>query len=118
MTDNAVLLEDEYLDAANELRDIAAQEKDLAQRKEAAKAILAKALAVGDKGVSPDGEVLVTVRAGAARFNPDKAAERLPREVLSSVMVTVVDGKRAKAVLAPALYELCLDYNKPSVVAL
>jgi hypothetical protein len=33
-------------------------------------------------------------------------------------MVTTVDAKRAKAVLAPALYELCLDYNKPSVVAL
>jgi len=118
MTDSAVLLEDEFLAAAKELREITAQEKLLAERKEAVKALLAKVLAVGERGISPDGDILVTVRAGAARFNPQKAAEQLPTEVLPSVMVTTVDAKRAKAVLAPALYELCLDYNKPSVVAL
>jgi hypothetical protein len=28
------------------------------------------------------------------------------------------DGKRAKAILAPALYDLCCDRNKASVVVL
>jgi hypothetical protein len=38
--------------------------------------------------------------------------------MLESIMVTAPDGKRAKDVLARALYEQCCTYNKPSVVVL
>lgn len=113
---DTVVLTDEYLDAARELVEIATIEKQLAERKAAAKQIVEKALAVGERGVSPDGEPLVVVRAGASRFDPDKAAANLPANLLESITVTVPDAKRAKQVLAPALYDLCVTYNKPSVV--
>jgi hypothetical protein len=115
---DTVVLEDEYLEAARELVEITAQEKALAERKARAKQIIEKALAVGERGVSPDGELLVAVRGGAARFDADKAAENLPANLLESITVSVPDGKRAKAILAPGLYDLCVTYNKPSVVAL
>lgn len=116
---DTVVLEDEYLEAARELVAIAAEEKALAERKARAKQVIEKALAVGERGVSPDGELLVGVRAGAAKFDADKAVEVLgDSPLLDSIMVTVPDGKRAKAVLAPALYEACCTYNRPSVVAL
>jgi hypothetical protein len=120
MTDNTptVVLQDEYLDAARELVAIAAEEKALAERKARAKQIIEKALAEGERGISPDGEPLVTVRTGSARFDPDAAARNLPTELLQSISVTVPDGKRAKAILSPALYDLCVTRNKPSVVAL
>lgn len=120
MTDHTdtVVLEDEYLDAALELRSIAIQKKDLEEREAEAKRILMKALDVGDRGVSADGEELATVRRGSLRFNADRAAENLPAAVLESIQVTVADSKKAKSILAPALYELCCTYTKPSVVAL
>ena len=111
-----VVLEDEFLAAAREIVEITALEKDLAERKAAAKQIVEKALAVGERGISPDGEPLVVIRAGAARFDPDRAAQSLPAELLASISVTAPDGKRAKAVLAPGLYDLCVTHNKPSVV--
>jgi hypothetical protein len=116
---DTVVLQDEYLEAARELVAIAAEEKALAERKARARQIVEKALAVGERGVSPDGEPLVGVRAGAARFDAEKASQALAGTALwESILVTVPDGKRAKAVLAPALYEACCTYNKPSVVAL
>ena len=117
MTDT-VILADEYEDAARELIDILAQEKTLAERKAICKEIIEKVLAVGEQGISADGEPLVIVRPGAARFDPDLAMRNLPDSVLASIMVTVPDGKRAKAILAPALLEMCQTRNKPSVVAL
>ena len=115
---DTVVLEDEYLDAAREIVEITAQEKALAERKAAAKQIVEKALAVGERGVSPDGELLVAVRAGAARFDPALATRNLPAEILATISVTAPDAKRAKAVLAPALLDLYQTRNKPSVVAL
>lgn len=113
-----VLLEDEYLEAAKELREITEAKKELAVREDQLKAIIEKVLTVGEKGVAPDGTPLVAIRAGSKRFSPEKAAANLPPEVLASIQVITVDGKRAKAVLAPALYDLCVDYTKSSVVAL
>ena len=121
MTDDAhdtVLLEDEYLDAARELVAIAQQRKDLADREADAKRILEKVLTVGERGCSPDGTVLVAVRAGARRFSADRAAGHLPQELLAQISTVQADGRRAKAILAPALYDLCVEHNKPSVVAL
>lgn len=118
MTDTAVLLTDEYLEAAETIVRITALEKELAEEKAAAKQVIEKVLAIGDKGVSPDGVLLVTVRAGAARFDPDLATRNLPADILASISVTVPDAKRAKAILAPALLEMCQSHNKPSVVAL
>ena len=64
-----VLLQGEYLDAATELRAIALERKDLATREAECKRIIEKHLAVGDRGVTPDGEEIITVRAGARRFD-------------------------------------------------
>lgn len=119
MTDTpTVVLEDEYLEAAREIVEITAQEKELAERKARAKQIIEKVLAEGERGISPDGEPLVAVRPGAARFDADAATENLDTESLERISVTAPDGKRAKAILPPALYELCVTRNKPSVVAL
>lgn len=115
---STVVLQDEYLEAARLIVEITAQEKALAERKAAAKQIVEKALAVGEQGISPDGEPLVAVRAGAARFDPDLATRNLPASVLESICVTAPDAKRAKAVLAPALYELAVTHNRPSIVVL
>lgn len=118
MTDNTVLLEDDVLVAAIELRDIARARRDLEAREKAAKEVLAKHLATGETGVDPAGNPLVTVRAGARRFDPAAATANLPPEVLATISVTAPDGKRAKEILAPALYDLCTKQNAPSVVAL
>lgn len=113
-----VLLEDDYLEAAHELRQIAVEKKRLADREEQLKQIIEKVLTVGEKGIAPDGTPLVAIRAGSKRFSADKAAANLPPEVLASIQIIVADGKRAKSVLAPALYDLCVEYTKSSVVAL
>ena len=114
-----VVLEDEYLDAARELVAIAAEEKALAERKAAARQIVEKALAVGERGISPDGEPLVTVRAGSMRFDAEKAVEVLDGSpLLESIMVKAPDGKRAKAIHAPALYEACCTATRPSLAVL
>jgi hypothetical protein len=42
----------------------------------------------------------------------------LPKEILGSVTVLTIDAKKAKAILAPALYESCCKRTRPSVVAL
>jgi hypothetical protein len=113
-----VILDGEYLDAAVELRAIAAEKKDLATREAECKRIIEKHLAVGDRGVTVDGEEVVTVRAGAKRFDAGLAAENLPAEVLAQITTLQVDAQRAKTILAPALYELCCTENRPSVIVL
>ena len=122
MTDNAVLLEDEYLAAANELREITAQEKNLTARKDRCKEILAKVLAEGETGVDEDGQMLVKVKPGARVWNETAARENLPENLLAAITVTVteerLDKDKAKAIFGDALYERCTKANKPSVVAL
>lgn len=121
MTEEAhdnVLLEDDYLAAAIELREIAEAKKRLAQREDHLKSIIEKVLTVGERGVDADGVPYVTIRAGSKRFSAEKAAANLPPEVLASIQIIVADGKKAKSVLAPALYDLCVEYTKSSVVAL
>jgi len=115
---DTVLLEDEFLAAAIELQSITAQEKLLTERKDNCKRILEKLLSVGERGVSADGTALVTIQAGASRFKPELAAKNLPASILKSLKVTSIDAKLAKSILAPALYDLCVDYNKASVRAL
>ena len=115
---DTVVLKDDFLAAASELRIIAAERKHLTEREAECKRVIEKVLSVGDCGISPDGEQMVVVRKGAARFKPELAEANLPAEVLQSSLVLAPDGKRAKAILAPALYDLCTEQNKPSVVAL
>lgn len=115
---DTVVLEDEYLAAASELRNIAAEKKHLAEREAECKRVIEKVLSVGDRGVAPDGEEYVVIRKGAARFKPELATANLPAELLQAILVLAPDGKRAKSILAPALYELCTEETKPSVVVL
>lgn len=60
-----VMLEGECLDAANELRAIQQEKKYLATREAECKRIIEKHLAVGERGITPDGEELVAVRVQA-----------------------------------------------------
>ena len=113
-----VQLSGEYLDAAVELHAIAQEKKDLATREAECKRIILKHLAVGDRGVTPDGWEIITVRAGARRFDAMVAAENLPKEVLAQITTLQVDAQRAKSILAPALYDLCCAENRPSVIVL
>jgi hypothetical protein len=113
-----VQLNGEYLDAAVELHAIAQTKKDLATREAECKRIIEAYLNIGEKGVTPDGWEIITVRAGARRFDPAMAAENLPKEVLAQITTLQVDAQRAKSILAPALYDLCCTENRPSVIVL
>ena len=113
-----VQLNGEYLDAAIELRAIAIEKKDLATREAECKRVIEKHLNVGERGVTPDGEEIITVRAGARRFDPALAAANLPTAVLAQITTLQVDAQRAKTILAPALYNLSCTENKPSVIVL
>ena len=113
-----VKLEGEYLDAAVELRAIAQEKKDLATREAECKRVIEKHLAVGDRGVTPDGEEIITVRAGARRFDAGLAAANLPTAVLAQITTMQIDAQRAKTILAPARYDLCCAENRPSVIVL
>lgn len=113
-----VQLDGDYLKAAIELRQIAEIKKNLAPLEAECKRIIEKHLAVGDRGVTPDGEEIITVRAGARRFDAGLAAENLPKEVLAQITTMQVDAQRAKTILAPALYDLCCAENRPSVIVL
>jgi hypothetical protein len=112
------MLKGQYLDAANELRAIAQEKKDLANREAWCKRMIEAYLNVGERGVTPDGEEIITVRAGARRFDAGLAAENLPKEVLAQITTLQVDAQRAKTILAPALYDLCCTENRPSVIVL
>jgi hypothetical protein len=118
MNDYHVILDGEYLDAANELRAIAQEKKDLATREAECKRIIEKHLAVGERGVTPDGEEIITIRAGAKRFDAGLASENLPASVLAQITTLQVDAQRAKTILAPALYDLCCTPNRHSVIVL
>ena len=113
-----VQLDGDYLKAAIELRAIAIEKKDLATREAECKRIIEKHLAIGDRGVTPDGEEIITVRAGARRFDVGLATENLPTAVLAQITTMQVDAQRAKTILAPALYDLCCTENRPSVIVL
>lgn len=120
--DSTVLLEDEYLQAALTLRGNVALRKQLDVEDIRAKEIIAKVLAEGETGISPNGEPLVQVRAGARVWNEAAARANLPADLLTAITVTVteerIDKQKAKDTLAPALYDLACRANKASVVVL
>jgi hypothetical protein len=118
MNDYVILLDGEYLAAANELRAIAAIKKNITERETICKRIIEKHLAVGERGVTPDGEEIITIRAGAKRFDAGLASENLPPAVLAQITTLQVDAQRAKTILAPALFDLCCTENRPSVIVL
>jgi hypothetical protein len=113
-----VILESEYLKAAIELRNIAEIKKNLSPIEAECKAMIEAYLNIGERGVTPDGEEIITVRAGAKRFDAGLAAENLPPAVLAQITTLQVDPQRAKTILAPALYDLCCTENRPSVIVL
>ena len=110
-----VLLEDDYLAAARELREIATEKKALLEREAECKRILEKVLTVGERGIDPDGEQLVFIRAGARIFKPALAVELLG-EQLSTILTLQPDAKLAQEVLPEDIYDACCVYNKANVV--
>jgi len=113
-----VILDGEYLDAAVQLQAIAQVKKNLASHEAECKRIIEKHLAVGDRGVTPVGQEIITVRAGAKRFDAGLASENLPPTVLAQITTMQIDPQRAKTILAPALYDLCCTENRASVIVL
>ncbi len=113
-----VIFTGELEKAALRLREINLIKKLLADEEAECKLIIMNWLDVGDRGVNLDGEEIITVRAGARRFDLALAAENLPSEVLAKITFLQVDPQRAKAILAPALYDLCCTENRPSVIVL
>lgn len=113
-----ITLQDEYLAAALELRDIADRKQQLLAREAECKQLLRKALAEGERGAAPDGTELVAVRRGSMRFSVERAREALSPQMLGTIQVFVPDPRKARDVLAPALYELCCEPANPSVVVL
>ena len=113
-----VQLDGEDLDAAIELRSIAEIKKNLAPIEAECKRIIEKHLAIGERGVTPDGEEIITIRAGARRFDAGLASQHLPTAVLAQITTLQIDAQRAKTILAPALYDLCCAENRPSVIVL
>lgn len=119
MTATAPLtLDGPLLAAATRLRDIAAAKADLEAEEKQLKEQLRAAVEPGTTCVDPAGTPLLTVRPGAARFSATRAAEVLPADLLASISVTAPDGKRAKDLLAPALYAGCCIQSQAAVVPL
>jgi hypothetical protein len=121
-TDHNVLLEDDYLQAAKDLAEIAATRKRLDAREKHAREIIEKHLSEGETGVDSDGVALVTIRPGAKVWNEAAARANLPGELLASIEVTEtvtrLDRQKAKDTFAPAIYDLATKQNKASVVVL
>lgn len=130
MTD--IALDAAALDAADDLKAIAhrraqldaeqAEERaELAEREKAAQAIILASLAPGQTGLSAAGHPMVAVRS-TRRFDATLAAERLPAILgpngYAAICKTVVDSKKAKDILAPALYALAQKESAPTVVVL
>ena len=115
-----VVLEDEFLAAAEVIRRNAATRKRIDAEDEQAKEILAKILTEGETGVSPDGEPLVKIRPGNRVWNEAEARKNLPADMLARITRVkteeVIDKTLAKDILPPALYDLCTKPNKSSVV--
>jgi len=114
---DSVLLHGEYLDAALELGEIAEAKRDLDAREKRCRDLLGSLLSVGECGVDKDNIPIVAVKAGAARFNPERAIAVLPSDVLLGICSRAPDARVAKQLLSPAMYEDCLEYNNASVVA-
>jgi hypothetical protein len=110
-----VLLEDDYLAAARELREIVTEKRLLYQREADCKRILEKVLTVGERGISPDGDQLVYVRQGARIFKPALAVELLG-EQLGTILTLQPDAKLAQEVLPDDIYDACCVYNNSNVV--
>ena len=108
-------LTDDFLEAAHELRYATAEVAKLTEQIKRCKEILAKNLVAGDIGTDEAGNALVKIVKGASRFKAELAMANLPANVLESIMVTAPDSKRAKDVLAPALYSLCTEEDAASV---
>lgn len=113
MTD--VTLTDDFLEAAIELRYVTSEIAKLEAQAKRCKEILAKHLTAGEIGVDSNGQPLVRAQQGARRFKPELAVANLPAAVLATIMVTAPDGKRAKDVLAPALYDVCCQSDTTSI---
>ena len=110
-----VALTDDFLEAATELRYVESEIAKLEAQKKRCKEILAKHLKAGDIGTDEQGQPLVRAQQGARRFKAELAVANLPEAVLATIMVTAPDGKRAKDVLAPALYDMCCQSDQPSI---
>lgn len=115
-----VIVEDEFLAAAETIRVNAEIRRRIDEEDERAKEILAKVLTDGDTAVSADGEPLVKMRRGALVFNEEQARKALPPETLALVTVTItesrVDKKLCQDILGDAVYAKCCRQNKSSVV--
>lgn len=62
-----------------------------------------------------NGKPVLSVATGH-RFDPGLAAQVLPPELVALCQVTIIDSKRAKDLLPPALYTQCQKANsKPTV---
>ena len=115
-------LEDEFLDAANELREITAARRDLDAREKRAKELLAKVLVAGQVGVDADNTPLVKVKAGARVFHEDTArmvlADRGLGELIAGMEVTEthLSKDKAKALLPGDIYTACCKQNNDSIV--
>lgn len=114
---STITLDATHLAAALELRTILAEEKQLAERKKTAKAILAEILTdVGQTAVDADGVIVATVKAGARRFNAEEATRNLPTPMLKLIIQSVPDAALAKELLPPAMYEKCCKATANSIV--
>jgi hypothetical protein len=102
---------------SNELAAIQAQIKALTEAEKSVKTHIADLLAgqVGD--IIAEGRTVFTV-AYSRRFDPELAHRILigTPDLLAACSTTVVDASKAKAVLPPAVYELCqAQSEKPTI---
>lgn len=96
----------EQLDALTaKFHTLGAQIEALTAEQETIKALIRDAYPDGADLTAPNGTKVSVFR--TRRFDAALAATVIPADVLPRVQATVVDGKLAKAVLPPALYEQC-----------
>jgi hypothetical protein len=106
-------LDPTHTQLVTQLVELNAQISDLTEQAETIKAKLRANLDTGTHTINGRPAVTITP---TRRFSTTRAQTVLPTELLTLCQIHVIDAKRAREVLPPALYESCQEITgKPQV---
>lgn len=105
----------QYAETVAQLAAITEQIKELTEEADKLKGFLRGDLEPGAYTV--DGRPALSITP-TRRFDPTLAVTVVPNELLRLITVETIDGKRAKQILPPALYERCQKESPTATVKL
>jgi len=97
-----------YHDLVTRLAHIQSRKAELEAQETELKAKLTEHLTYGSYTIG--GKPALTISVGR-RFDPTLAAQVLPAELIALCQVTIIDTKRAKEILPPAVFAQCQKLN-------